>query len=117
MVRSAQTDLFVSIHVNAHRTKTMHGLETYHLDFARVSAAEQRRAVENALRGRSASARKKVSLQELFIVQKRETRCLDRTVQWAARNGSAVPTVNLDGANVLFPLSSFSRTSPDKKFL
>lgn len=83
MVRSAHADLFVSIHVNAHRTKAMHGLETYHLDFGRVSPTERRRAVENALRGRSASVRQKVSPQKLFVVQKRETRRLARTVHRA----------------------------------
>lgn len=77
-VRSARADVFVSIHVNAHRSKAMHGLETYQLDFGRTSAKERRAAAKNALRGRSPGSA--LTPQRLFAAQPRETRRLARAV-------------------------------------
>jgi len=49
----AQADLFLSIHANAHRSRTINGVETYYLNFARTANAAAVAARENAAAGMS----------------------------------------------------------------
>ncbi len=45
---AAQSDLFISIHVNANKDTRVHGFETYYLNFAKNAHAAQTAALENA---------------------------------------------------------------------
>lgn len=50
-----KADMFISVHCNAHRKKSIHGLETYTLNLAKTKAAVRVAARENAVDPRSIS--------------------------------------------------------------
>jgi len=53
LANRAQADLFLSIHVNAHRSGSINGVETYYLNFAKTAEAAAVAARENAAAGMS----------------------------------------------------------------
>ena len=53
IARREQADLFLSIHANASRTRTVRGTETYYLNFSTDPAAEEVAARENAATNRT----------------------------------------------------------------
>lgn len=53
IAKHEQADLFLSIHANASRTRTAHGVETYFLNFSTDPAAEAVAARENAATSRT----------------------------------------------------------------
>lgn len=53
IARREQADLFLSVHANASRTRTVRGTETYYLNFSTDPAAEEVAARENAATNRT----------------------------------------------------------------
>src|SRR5262249_53768574 len=104
-----QADLFISIHANSSRVRTVHGVETYYLNFT-----SSREALETASRENTASERsihelqdmvKKIMLQDKVDESRELAQHVERAL--AARKGSGVdrgvkqaPFVVLIGANM-----------------
>jgi len=132
MANHSQADLFLSIHANSSRSRRVSGVETFFLDFASSSEAEEIAARENS------SAQKtifelqdlvqKITLKEKIdesrelaqIVQKSVTSQLQKThSQTRDRGVKQAPFIVLIGANMPSILSevSFVSNPSDEKLL
>jgi N-acetylmuramoyl-L-alanine amidase len=132
MANHSQADLFLSIHANSSRSRRVSGVETFFLDFASSSEAEEIAARENS------SAQKtifelqdlvqKIALKEKIdesrelaqIVQKSVTSQLQKTHgQTRDRGVKQAPFIVLIGANMPSILSevSFVSNPSDEKLL
>ena len=132
MANHSQADLFLSIHANSSRSRRVSGVETFFLDFASSSEAEEIAARENS------SAQKtifelqdlvqKIALKEKIdesrelaqIVQKSVTSQLQKThSQTRDRGVKQAPFIVLIGANMPSILSevSFVSNPSDEKLL
>jgi N-acetylmuramoyl-L-alanine amidase len=132
MANHSQADLFLSIHANSSRSRRVSGVETFFLDFASSSEAEEIAARENS------SAQKtifelqdlvqKIALKEKIdesrelaqIVQKSVTSQLQKThSQTLDRGVKQAPFIVLIGANMPSILSevSFVSNPSDEKLL
>jgi N-acetylmuramoyl-L-alanine amidase len=104
-----EADLFISIHANSSKVRTVHGVETYYLNFT-----SSREALETAARENAASERsihelqdlvKKIMLRDKVDESRELAQHIERAL--AARKGSGVdrgvkqaPFVVLIGANI-----------------
>ena len=132
MANHSQADLFLSIHANSSRSRRVSGVETFFLDFASSSEAEEIAARENS------SAQKtifelqdlvqKIALKEKIdesrelaqIIQKSVTSQLQKThSQTRDRGVKQAPFIVLIGANMPSILSevSFVSNPSDEKLL
>ncbi|MBG0791018.1 MAG: N-acetylmuramoyl-L-alanine amidase [Desulfovibrionaceae bacterium] len=81
MANAKKADLFLSIHCNANRSRSVHGLETYSLNLAKSDAAVRIAARENAVDPRSISDLQFI-LTDLMVNSKiKESRDLASDVQ------------------------------------
>jgi len=81
MANAKKADLFLSVHCNANRSRSVHGLETYSLNLAKSDAAVRIAARENAVDPRSISDLQFI-LTDLMVNSKiKESRDLASDVQ------------------------------------
>ncbi len=74
-------DLFVSIHMNAFTQASIHGFETYYLDFTRNSEASRVATLENSVSDRSLGDLQNVLAKMLLNVRTKESRGLAQAIQ------------------------------------
>ncbi len=88
----AQADLFVSIHVNANKDISVHGFETYYLNFAKNAHAAQTAALENSTSDRKLGDIQSLLANVMLNVRTSESiglasDVLDATIKQLKRNG------------------------------
>ena len=82
IANEAKADLFISIHANAHLDKTLSGVETYSLNFAKDQESARVAAFENTSSKKTLSDIK-VLLQKLMLTTKiSESAALARQIQY-----------------------------------
>ena len=81
MTNAANTDIFVSIHVNAHTHADAHGFETYYLDIARNAHAARLAALENAASGLRLGNMQKMLADVMLNARADESRNLATDIQ------------------------------------
>lgn len=81
MANAAGTDLFVSIHVNANANASVHGLETYYLNFARNPEAARVAMLENAAGGQRLGDMRKMLADVMLNARVDESRSLATDIQ------------------------------------
>lgn len=81
LANNKKADVFVSIHVNASTTKSLHGLETYYLDVARSDAARVVAARENSVNVGKASDLQFILSDLTRNTKKEESLALSKQVQ------------------------------------
>lgn len=86
LANSKKADIFVSIHVNASKNKSLYGLETYYLDDARSDAARLVAARENAVDVGKASDLQFILSDLTRNTKKAESAALSKQVQKACIN-------------------------------
>jgi N-acetylmuramoyl-L-alanine amidase len=104
-----ESDLFISIHANSSRVKTVHGVETYYLGFTSSREALEIASTENAASEKSIHALQDIVKKIMLADKADESRELARHIEraLAVRKGSGVdrgikqaPFVVLIGANM-----------------
>jgi N-acetylmuramoyl-L-alanine amidase len=90
MANAESTDLFISLHVNAHRSSKIHGLEIYYLNLANSDEAVRVAARENSVSEKKISDLQLI-LSDLMLNSKIEEseklaeRVLDATLDYSQR--------------------------------
>lgn len=76
-----KADLFISLHVNAHKDSNVHGIETYYLNFANDAEAARVAAFENSMSTKKLSDLEAILHDLMFNMKVDESSRLAREVQ------------------------------------
>ena len=119
-------DLFISIHANAHRSKSKHGVETFYLSPAKTSEDAALAALENAMSEQTVSKLGPLIERMLKTMKKTESRNLAQSIQNSLakntglkdRGVKTAPFVVLIGTNMpsaLVEIGFISHAEENKK--